>query len=288
MWRRVRDLFVSTNRSRSVFTLLLALAILGLVGVYTVPKLASAFQGNRPAGGATASTQQSDLQALARGYELILERDPESQEALRGLLEVRLQQGNLKGSVEILEKLAALSPEKLDYKVLLAQSKQYLGDREGAAQAYKAVLAVQPGHMNALDGYKSLLLQEEQPEAAIGFLQDSLRKIGQASEPDADKITSVQLLLGEVYANKKRYPEALAIYDQAIAGSPKDFRPLLAKGIVLEQQDKPAEAKVLFNRAFVLAPPQYKDRVKKKANAVQSTIAPSSPGAIAPSPAPSK
>lgn len=277
---------MSTNRSRWIFTLLLALAILGLVGFYTIPKLASAFGGNQASRGSTASSEQTDLQDLARGYELILQRDPESREALRGLLEVRLQQGNLKGSVETLEKLSALSPEKLDYKVLLAQAKQYIGDREGAAQAYKAVLAVQPAQMNALDGYKSLLLQEKGPEAAIGLLQESLKKISQVPQPDVDKIASVQLLLGEVYAKERRYPEALAIYDQAIAGSPKDFRPLLAKGIVLQQQDKPAEAKALFNKAFVLAPPEYKDRVKKKANAVQATITPSTPGAIAPTPAP--
>ena len=69
----------------------------------------------------------SQLQAQERGYEAVLQREPENQVALRGLVDIRLQKNNLKGAVAPLEKLVKLNPKQASYKALLAEVKKRAG-----------------------------------------------------------------------------------------------------------------------------------------------------------------
>jgi tetratricopeptide (TPR) repeat protein len=125
-------------------------------------------------------------------------------------------------------------------------------------------------------------MQQNRPEAAVGLLEDTLKTATQANQIQAGSVdvTSVQLLLGQVYAEQTRYDEAIAIYDEAIKSSKQDFRPVLAKAIVLKAQGKTEEAKPLFTSATDLAPAQYKDQIKQLAAgnpALGTTPPPSAP-----------
>ncbi len=289
------------KRKRWLVVGIMAIASLSLLG-FAVAPLFMALQPGNPAVSASASpvvspaAQQAELEAQAKGYEMVLQREPDNQTALRGLLEVKIQQRDLKGAIAPLEKLAKLNPDQPDITVLLAQTKQQVGDREGAAQAYRSILSSQPGNINALQGLVELLLQQQRPEAAVGLLQDTLRSAPNANQvnPGSIDVVSVQLLLGRVYAEQKRYGEAIAVYDQAIAADNQDFRPVLGKAIVLQQQGKQEEAKPLLATAANLAPPQYKDQINQLAQApsptagatTPATPAPAAPATV-PSPAPS-
>jgi tetratricopeptide (TPR) repeat protein len=282
---RVQEIFVSQKRSPwlSVILVLIALAF---VGFSMLPLLGGIFQESKSSAGATsAAAKQADLEAQAKSWELVLQKEPQNPTALRGLLEVRLKQGDVKGAIAPLEQLAKLNPDETDYGVLLAQAKQQIGDREGAAQTYRTLLASKPGNLNALQGFVSLQIQQNRPEAAIGLLQDTLKTATQVNDikPGTVDIPSVQLLLGQVYASQKRYIEAIAIYDEAIKANKQDFRPVLAKAIILKAQGKVAEAQPLFTTAVSLAPPQYKDQVKQLASNTQtsSTTSPASPSSTA-------
>jgi len=225
-------------------------------------------------GNLASSDQKSKLQDEVRGYELVLQREPENQTALKGLLQARLQllslnQGDVQGVIAPLEKLAKLNPERSEYGVLLAQAKQQIGDKEGAAQAYRTILDTKPGDLKALQGMVALLLDQQRPEAAIGLLQDTLNNATQANtiQPGSVNMIAVQVLLGNVYAAQKRYPQAFSAYEQAIKKDPKDFRPVLAKAMLLKEQGKTTEAKPLFDSAVSLAPAQYRDEINKAATA---------------------
>lgn len=243
----------------------------------------------------TPNSQQGDLEAQARGYELVVQREPDNETALRGLLETRLKLQDIPGAIAALEKLVALSPERTDYAVLLAQAKQQVGDRDGASTVYRSILETQPGNINALQGYVNLLLLESRPEAAIGLLEDTLKTAPQANQiqPGSIDVVSVQVILGQVYADQQRYEEAIAVYDEAMKAEPEDFRPIYAKAIVWQNQGKLAEAKPLFETAAQLAPPQYRDQIQQQAQQVPAVVpatpepeaAPESPEP-APEPAP--
>jgi cytochrome c-type biogenesis protein CcmH/NrfG len=70
-----------------------------------------------------AVSQESLLAAQERGYETVLQREPQNQTALEGLANVRLQMNNQVGAIEPLEKLVKLNPDRADYKELLGQAK---------------------------------------------------------------------------------------------------------------------------------------------------------------------
>lgn len=285
------------NKRRGLITVVVVLSLIAFLGFSLVPILDSILKASQVQGRSTPTPTQTAqsgdkqselLQAQAKGYELVLQREPDNVTALRGLLQVRLELigqgvGDIKDAIAPLEKLASLNPETTEYGILLAQAKERTGDREGAAQAYRSILASKPGEIKALQGLVNLLLVQQRPEAAIGLLQDTLKAAPAANlaKPESVDVTSVQLILGQVYAVQKRFEEAIAIYDESAKANPKDFRPTLGKAIVFKEQGKKDEAKTLFAKATELAPPNYKDQINQLASDAPS---PSPAATVSPAP----
>lgn len=264
---------MSEKRNNRWFIIIVSgIAAIALIGVPLAASLSGLSQSSpqatsSPSATASPAESQKQLEETARGYQAVLQREPNNQTALRGLVDVRIQQRDIKGAIAPLEKLAELNPTEADYGILLAQAKQQLQDREGAAEAYRKILAAQPGNPKALNGLVALLLEQQRPEAAVGVLQDALKTGEEANKikPDSVDVTAVQMLLGQVYATQSRFDEAIAIFDKAIESDRQDYRPIVGKALVLQDQGKDAEAKPLFVSAEALAPAQFKDRIKQLA-----------------------
>ncbi|MGL4880925.1 MAG: tetratricopeptide repeat protein, partial [Waterburya sp.] len=150
-----------------------------------------------------------------------------------------------------------------EYTILLAQAKQQVTDYEGAAAAYNQVLAVNPGDIYALGGITNLYLIQDLPERAIALLKRTIKLATQADNSNTNSIDqeSVELLLGELYTNQERYSEAISLYDQLAKTNQDDFRPILAKALVLEKQGDLVAAKTLLEKAYIAAPATYKDQI---------------------------
>ena len=88
-----------------------------------------AIQDPQPQPAATISVESS-LQEQARGYELVLQREPENQVALEKLSLLRIQLQDLPGAMKPLEKLTSLHPERQDYKVMLENVKKWQTESE--------------------------------------------------------------------------------------------------------------------------------------------------------------
>lgn len=275
-----RDVVLSTKRNRWLVSAVMILAVIAFVGFAVIAPLTQALRESQSAGSdpsptSSPASRQTELQERAKGYEQVLQREPDNQTALKGLIDTRIEIANssgkpedLKGIIAPLEKLAQLNPDQTDYTVLLAQARLQTGDREGAAQAYRGILAKKPGDLNALQGIVELQISQQRPEAAVGLLQDTLQTADEVNKAKSGSIdvASVRLLLARVYAEQKRYGEAIAIYDEVIKGDDQDYRPLLGKAIILQTQGKKAEAEPLFASATALAPDQYKDQIKQIAS----------------------
>ncbi|HEY9894037.1 MAG TPA: tetratricopeptide repeat protein [Candidatus Sericytochromatia bacterium] len=287
---------MTNKRNRWIINVVLILAVVAFVGFSLLPLISEAFKGQpqtatspTPTQSASATPKKEELEAQAKGYELVLQREPENATALRGLLEARLGLGDVKGAIAPLEKLAKLNPKETEYAILLAQAKQQTDDTEGAAQTYREILKTQPGDRNALQGLSNLLLQQNRPEAAVGLLEDTIKTAPQANKIQAGSVDvgSVQVILGQVYASQKRFDEAIAVFDEAAKSNKQDFRPILGKALILKDQGKTDAAKPLFASAAELAPAQFKDQINQLASApslgASPTIVPS-PAGGAPSP----
>ena len=256
------------KRSRWLY-LMLGIMLLALIGFSGLPLFSSIISENQIIPQPYSATisqlspeQEVKLEAEAKGYQKVLEREPNNSTALKGLLEIRLQQKDIEGAIQPLERLAKLNSEQTEYTILLAQAKQQIEDFEGAAAAYRSILAVHPENMQALSGITNLFLNQNLPERAISLLQDTIAQ-AQKSKLETNAVTSAQLLLGEVYAEQERYPEAIAVYEQAATANEQDFRPLLAKALVLHKQGQDGDAKPLLESAYSLAPSQFKDQINQ-------------------------
>ena len=117
---------MSRKRFQQILTIISIVSFFGSTAYAGIAAIGSALKQPKEAATAAASIE-SQLQAQERGYELVLQREPENQVALRGLMEVRLQMKDALGAVEPLEKLVKLNPSQQEYKMLLAQVKQQVG-----------------------------------------------------------------------------------------------------------------------------------------------------------------
>ncbi|NJN31437.1 MAG: tetratricopeptide repeat protein [Synechococcales cyanobacterium RM1_1_8] len=264
----------------------MVVCVISFLGLSIAPLLGNAFQrSSSPEPEGQTDLSQSDEQLLrdqAKGFELVLQREPGNQTALRSLMDIRLQLGEIDAVIPHLEKFAELNQDNGDYTILLAQVKQQTGDSEGAAQTYRQLLEANPGNLKALQGLVALLLQENRPTAAVSLLQDTLKLAPEANEAKPGTIDkpSVQLILGQVYTEQNRYADAVDIYDQVQAENAEDFRPVLAKAIVLKTEGKQAaDYEPLFEQAIALAPDEYKDQIQQMATATNV-----SGGSAAPNP----
>ncbi len=211
-----------------------------------------------------SSQEKTRLEAEARGYQKVLDREPHNETALRELLNIRLQQQDLLGAIAPLETLVEIHPKVTEYAILLGQTKQHAEDYEGAAAAYRDVLAISPLNIMALGGLVNLFLNQNLPERAIALLQNTLTQAQEANDRDDQNadLSSIQLLLGEVYTEEEKYADAIALYDEIATTHESDFRPILAKALLLQKQGDTEAAKPLLETAYELAPPEYKDQIK--------------------------
>jgi tetratricopeptide (TPR) repeat protein len=295
------------RKNRWLVNTVLVTATVALLGVTAYP-LFSLMGNSRPntdgenrptAGQASPAPAQSpqaraeELKKQAEAFALVLQREPENQTALRGLLEAQLGLADVKGAIEPLEKLVKLDPQNTRLAVLLAQAKQQNQEPEAAAQVYREVLQKQPGELNALGGLAALLIDQKRPEAAVSLLKDTLKEAPTVNQtvPGSVDTAAVQILLGKVYASEKRYDEAIASFDTAAKDNPQNFQPVYYKAALLKEQGKLDEAKPLFEKAAALAPAAAKDQINREAAGEAAAPAPpadSKPAESAPAANPDK
>ena len=151
----------------------------------------------------------------------------------------------------------------------MAQTKQQLQDYEGASNIYRNLLASNPLDIRTLKGLADLFILQKRDAEAIQTVQNAITQAiklrgSDPSEENSANVTSVQLLLGEIYLQQNRVNDAIALYDNTTTQmNPNDFRPILAKAIVLNQQGQTKAAEPIFQQALLLAPTQYKETIKQ-------------------------
>lgn len=85
------------------------------------------FQDPKEPAQIAADAKISQMKVQSQGYEAVLEREPDNQIALQGLVQVRIQMNDLQGALAPMEKLVKLNPDKAEYKALLEGIKQRVG-----------------------------------------------------------------------------------------------------------------------------------------------------------------
>jgi predicted Zn-dependent protease len=113
-----------TKPLQRIFLLFSMVAFVASTGYGLFGLFSSALQKPQGSGKNEAELVNKQLQDKEKGYELVLQREPENQVALKGLVDTRLEMKNEKGAIAPLEKLVELNPEDQESKSLLAQLQQ--------------------------------------------------------------------------------------------------------------------------------------------------------------------
>ena len=106
-----------------VVTLVLGLGFAGSSLAIALSSVFSQNNSNDIAANSDASLEEQ-IQVQVRGYEKVLEREPENVTALEGLAQIYLQTGDPKKAIPTLEKLVEYYPEQPEYAGILAIIKQ--------------------------------------------------------------------------------------------------------------------------------------------------------------------
>jgi len=116
---------------KQVLILILTIAFVGSTGLGAVSLFTTNPQANIDKSKKVAEkSREEQLQVQIRGYESVLEREPENQAALAGLVQLRLEIKDLQGAIAPLEKLVKLNPNVESYKLLLAEIKKQANSSE--------------------------------------------------------------------------------------------------------------------------------------------------------------
>lgn len=74
--------------------------------------------------------QLESLKSQERGYEIVLEREPDNQTALEGLARARIQMDDIEGAIEPLDRLVEINPGRQDIVDLSNELKATLQDTD--------------------------------------------------------------------------------------------------------------------------------------------------------------
>jgi tetratricopeptide (TPR) repeat protein len=225
-----------------VKTLILAISSLVFLGLSIIPLIGGVMQNQKtppqPSANSTVAGDAQSAKALEeteKNYLALLQREPTNISALEGLVQTRQQ------------------------LVQLGQRKP-----KDVTDPLQAFIKQQPTNTAVLKVLSQLLLQQQRAPEAITILQNSIQ-VAKQQNPNpstGDDPVALELLLGDVYLSQKQFTEAAGIYEQLIQQDPKDYRPLLAKGIMFNDQGQREAALAQLQSSLSLAPEKSKPSVQ--------------------------
>ncbi|PWA92108.1 protein prenylyltransferase superfamily protein [Artemisia annua] len=184
-----------------------------------------------------------------------LDSNPEAIEAMKKLLEQKLEAGEDEESLELLKKLVSAQPENQEFRFLMARLLNEMGEVEPAREALEEILARNPLSFEAL--FENALIMDScgEGEKVITRLESALEV---AKNENKDKeARDVRLIIAQVQFLQKNVDEALKSYDELLSEDPNDFRPYFCKGMIYSLIDRNDEAKVQFAKYRELSPKKF-------------------------------
>jgi tetratricopeptide (TPR) repeat protein len=185
----------------------------------------------------------------------ILQTNDESVEALKSLLQQKLELGEDEEALKILKSLISSQPEVTDWKFIAARLTTTMGDTDAARSFYEEILSSNPLSFEALFENALLMDRVGEGDVVVERLKDALSV---AVEDNKEKeARDVKLLMAQILFLQKNIDEALGMYELLIKENSNDFRPYFCRGMIYTLLDKNDEAKEQFDKYKELSPKKF-------------------------------
>lgn len=184
-----------------------------------------------------------------------LESNDEAIEALKSLLQQKLESGEDEEALSILNRLVAAQPQETDWKFLLARLFSEMGQTENARKVFEEILRSNPLSFEAL--FENALLMDRcgEGEAVIKRLEEALAVAEE--EKKVKEARDVRMIMAQILFLQKNVEEALRSYQELAKEDPSDFRPYFCQGMIYSLLDRNAEAKEQFAKYRELSPKKF-------------------------------
>lgn len=184
-----------------------------------------------------------------------LESSPEAIEALKNLLQEKMEAGEDEESLKILTKLSSAQPENTEWKFLTARLLNEMGKLQDAREVFEEILSKNPLSFEAL--FENALLMDRCGEGVkvIQRLEEALRLAEEENKVKEGR--DVRFIMAQVQFLQKNVEEALRSYDELEKEDPKDFRPYFCKGMIYSLLDRNKEAREQFAKYRELSPKKF-------------------------------
>ena len=188
----------------------------------------------------------------AKAVELLdraVEADPRNAEYLTNRGGALLHLGRHAAAADSLERALARAPGRAEIHENLGDAQVGLGHQAAAVARYEAAIAIDPRHVRAQKNRGVILLALAAPEAAL----ESLKRYVELA-PCAD----AHYNRGNALFELRRYAEALADYEQAVALAPSFADAQVNRGNALFKLKRVREAVAAYDAALDAAPRHLK------------------------------
>ncbi|KAF5205555.1 Slow green 1 protein [Thalictrum thalictroides] len=186
-----------------------------------------------------------------------LNSNPEDIDALRTLLEIKLEVQKLQEAISIVDRLIQIEPSEKQWRLLKAHFCSYSGDIELAKLGFEEILSDDPLFVEAYHG-----LAMTMAESKSGELETLLKRIENGMEQckvekRKEDLRDFRMLVAQVRFIQGNYVEALKVYQELVEEEPRDFRPYLYQGIIYTLLRQTSEAKNQFDKYRRLVPKDH-------------------------------
>jgi len=173
--------------------------------------------------------EMENLEEAEKSFKASTDTNPQFTKALRALGELRFEQGDYNGALEVTEKAVSISPFNVKSQNLLADCFLETGNPERASFLFKKVLRMDPNAVHVYNRMGIALRQQKNYREALKAYHNAL-----TVEPNSERL---HYNLALVYHEMGDTGQAVAMLRKALALN-KNFHPARELLAEIEGQDK--------------------------------------------------
>ncbi|KAL5716900.1 hypothetical protein ACHQM5_010005 [Ranunculus cassubicifolius] len=196
----------------------------------------------------TPLVQSTDEETAEKLLEDRLTINPQDIDALRSLMEIKLNNQKLLEAIEIVDRLIQIEPSEKQWRLLRSHLHSYSGDIDSAKLGFEEILSEDPLFVEAYHG----LAMTVSAQSDSGELENLYKRIENAvemckKEKRKEDLRDFRLLVAQLRFIEGDYVDALNCYQELVKEEPRDFRPYLYQGIIYTLLRQTNEAKKQFD-----------------------------------------